>query len=440
MRDRKIGFWEVASIGIGGMVGGGIFAVLGLTIDLAKGAAPLAFGVGGILALLTGYSYAKLAVAYPSEGGSIEYIVQAFGNNLFSAIINNSLLISYVIMMALYASAFASYGSVLVGIEGKWFKDLLIAGVILTFTIVNLFGAFLTGRSETILVFVKVAILIGFVVLGFWTCNWERLSPVHWETPLKIITGGLIIFLAYEGFELIANATRDAIDPARTIPKALYFSITFVTLLYISIAVVAVGNVPFEVAKGASDYVLAIAAQPFLGHLGFVIISVAALISTASAINATIYGAGRAGYLIAKLGEIPAQFAYHLEHGYEGMIILGLLAILFGVSFNLESISIAGSIGFLLLFSLVNLANFKLRARTGGNPVISLAGFIGTSIALGILVYYNLIHSPEKLASSLIAMLGVALFTIIYYNFGKRLRRVLDPTLRRELEEKLNSK
>ncbi|MEO1958124.1 MAG: amino acid permease, partial [Nautiliaceae bacterium] len=110
---RKIGFLEAFSIGVGGMVGGGIFAVLGLTIDLAKGAAPIAFLIAGLIALITAYSYAKLSVKFPSKGGSIEYIVKAFGNNLFSAIANNLLLISYVIMLALYASAFGSYASAL---------------------------------------------------------------------------------------------------------------------------------------------------------------------------------------------------------------------------------------------------------------------------------------------------------------------------------------
>jgi len=92
------------------MVGGGIFAVLGLTIDLAKGAAPIAFMVAGVIALITAYSYVKLSLRYPSEGGSIEFIVQAFGNGRFSSVINNLLLISYVIMLALYAYAFGSYG------------------------------------------------------------------------------------------------------------------------------------------------------------------------------------------------------------------------------------------------------------------------------------------------------------------------------------------
>ena len=427
---KKLGFWEVFSIGVGGMVGGGIFAVLGLTVELAKGAAPVAFMVGGIVALLTAYSYAKLGVVYQSEGGSIEYIVQAFGNGLFSSIVNNLLLMSYVIMMALYATAFGNYGDMLFHHPFPWFKDGLIAGVVLTFMVINLEGSFLTGRSEMILVFTKVGILLLFVVLGFWGVDWERLSLTHWESPVKIVTGGLIIFLAYEGFELIANAARDVVNPTKNIPRALYSAVIFVTLLYISIAIVAVGNVPFSVAEKASEYLLAIAAKPFLGDVGMVIIGIAALISTASAINATIYGAGRDGYLIAKLGEIPPQFAKRVEHGYEGMIILSLLAILFALTFNLEAISVAGSIGFLTIFSLVNLANYKLRDKTGANPFLALLGFAVTTFSLIILIGYNLIHSPDKLSGSFVAIFAVALFTYIYRRRrGGPISSKIDPRL-----------
>jgi len=113
MESKKLGFWEAYSIGVGGMIGGGIFAVLGLTISLAKGAAPIAFLFAGFIALLTSYSYAKLSVRYPSEGGTVEFLVQAFGNNLLSAYFNTLLLASYVIMLALYAYAFGSYASAL---------------------------------------------------------------------------------------------------------------------------------------------------------------------------------------------------------------------------------------------------------------------------------------------------------------------------------------
>jgi len=433
---KKIGFLEAFSIGVGGMVGGGIFAVLGLTIDLAKGAAPIAFFIAGIIALVTAYSYAKLSVRYPSEGGSIEFIVRAFGNNLFSSIINNLLLLSYVVMLSLYAYAFGSYGSALfTGKDILWLHKLLAASVIILFVFINLFGAYLTGKTEDVMVLLKVAILIFFIVVGLKTFHSEQLKPVYWSEPLSIITGGLIIFLAYEGFELIANAAKDVENPS-VLPKAFYASVIFVIFLYVTISIVTLGNVSFEVAKKASDYVLAIAAKPSLGEFGFILIGIAALLSTASAINATIYGAGRVGYLVAKLGEIPKTFEEKVKNGYEGMIIIGLLGVIFAISFNVENISIAGSLGFLIVFSLVNLANFKLYKETDSNRIIPFLGFLMTSISAVILVGYNFVHNPSNLANAAIVIIGVILFTLLYKKIENNpLRRYLD----KDLEERENS-
>jgi len=433
--EKKLGFLETFSIGVGGMVGGGIFAVLGLTIDLAKGAAPVAFLIAGAIALITAYSYAKLSVKYPSEGGSIEYIVQAFGNNTFSSIANNLLLISYVIMLALYASAFGSYGSALfAGKEIPWLHKLLAIAVISLFVLVNLMGAFLTGKAEDALVYAKVIILIGFIGIGFYTAkHFDRLSPEHWERFIKVVTGGLIIFLAYEGFELIANSAKDVKKPDTTLPKAFYSSVIFVIALYVLIAIVTIANVDFKTAKVAQDYVLAIAAEPLLGKVGFVIIAIAAMLSTASAINATIYGAGRAGYLIAKLGEIPSDFAKRVKHGYEGMIILGLLAMIFATSFNIENISVAGSFGFLLIFGLVNYSNFKLRKVTGANPFLALLGSFSCMISAGVLIGYNLLNNPKALQSSFWVIVTVVLFTLTYEKLGKKIEKVVDEELRRYL-------
>jgi len=432
MKEKKLGFWEAFSIGVGGMVGGGIFAVLGLTIDLAKGAAPVAFLIAGFIALVTAYSYAKLSVKYPSEGGSIEYIVQAFGNNTFSSIANNLLLMAYVIMLSLYASAFGSYGSALItGHEVPWIHKTFAVIVISTFVIINLLGAYLTGKAEDILVYTKVGILLIFIAIGFYTAqHFERLSPEYWESFIKIVTGGLIIFLAYEGFELIANSAKDVENPEITLPRAFYVSVIFVIFLYVIIAIVTIANVDFETAKKAQDYVLAIAAEPMLGKAGFVIIAIAAMISTASAINATIYGAGRAGYLIAKLGEIPKEFAKKVKNGYEGMIILGLLAIIFATSFNIENISVAGSFGFLVIFGLVNYANYKLRNITNANPFLALLGAVLCFISAGILIGYQLVYNPQALQSSFWAVFGVVIFTIIYKKQGKKMQKVLDEELR----------
>ena len=435
---RKIGFLEAFSIGVGGMVGGGIFAVLGLTIDLAKGAAPIAFMIAGFIALLTAYSYVKLSLRYPSEGGSIEFIVQAYGNGLFSSIINNLLLISYVIMLALYAYAFGSYGAALfAGEKIAWLHKLLAAGVIVVFMLINLLGAFLTGKAEDIMVLLKLAILVVFAGVGSFSIDFSHMSVDKWMPFTSVVTGGLIIFLAYEGFELIANTARDVKNPQKNLPRAYYASVIFVIILYVWIAVVTVGNLSFQEAKNAQDYVLAKAAEPFFGHIGFVIIAIAALLSTASAINATLYGSGRVSYLIAKYGQLPKTFEERVKNGYEGMIIIALLAIIFATSFNLDNISVAGSIGFLIVFTLVNFANFKLYKQTKANRFLALFGAISGFLATLVLIGYNLIHSPKSLITSAIVLTTVVIFSYIYYHLKEvRLSKYMDTNL--ENDEKGN--
>ncbi len=177
MRE-KIGFWEAVSIGIGGMIGGGIFAVLGLSVQLAKGSAPVAFLIAGMVALLTAYSYAKLSLRFPSEGGTIEFLVKAYGTGLLAGGLNVLLLLSYVVMIALYAYAFGSYAANALG--APILKNLFVVLVILLFTVLNALGAVVSGRTEDLLVAFKLSVLVVVAAAGFSFVNPERLMPSNW--------------------------------------------------------------------------------------------------------------------------------------------------------------------------------------------------------------------------------------------------------------------
>ena len=109
--ESKLGTFSTLSIGIGGMVGGGIFAVTGLTVEVTKGGAPVAFLIAGIVALLTSYSYLKLTLRFPGEGGTVAFLNQAFGGGVITGAANILLLLSYVVLLAVYAYAFGSYGA-----------------------------------------------------------------------------------------------------------------------------------------------------------------------------------------------------------------------------------------------------------------------------------------------------------------------------------------
>ena len=400
--SKKIGLKEAMSIGIGGMVGGGIFAVLGLAVSLAHGGTPIAFLFAGIIALLTSYSYTKLSLVYPDRGGTVKFINQGFGISIFSGGINNLLWVSYIIMLALYASAFGSYAPNIFKImNNNTLSFHIYASAIILFAMtINYYSIKVVGKIEDYAVIIKLIILIGFIFIGAYGLignpNINQLSISNWESPLQLLTGGMVIFVAYEGFELIANAAPDIKNPKKNISRAYLYSVLFVILLYIIIAIVTVGSLPFKEIKSAEDYVLAEAAKPMLGQAGFTIITIAALISTFSAINASLYGGSRVSYEIAEDDELPHELTSKLWNQPIGLLITTIATLVLTNLLNLQSISMAGSAGFLLIFASVNYTGFKLSKKIQGKPIIPLLGFILCIIALITLLIQQ--YATDKLS------------------------------------------
>jgi amino acid transporter len=420
-RTRTIGVSEAIAIGIGGMVGGGIFAVLGLAVQLAGGGTPLAFSLAGIVALLTAYSYARLSVTCPSEGGTVSFLVEGFGTGLFSGTLNVLLWVSYIIMLSLYSYAFGSYGATFFPADQQliW-KHVLITAIIIGITILNFFEANIIGKAEDLIVGIKVAILVIFVAVGFLTVNTASFSPATWEAPLALVSGGFIIFVAYEGFELIANTAQDIRDPKRSLPIAYFVSVISVIVLYVLVAMVTVGNLSISQIADARDYALAEAARPFLGQFGFVLIVVAALLSTASAMNATLYGTARFSYLIARFGELPSFLEKKAgKVPIEGLLITTGVTLLLANLLDLRDISTMGSAGFLLIFAAVNWANLRMRARTNAYWPIAALGMgvcLGAVIAL---IGEALITKPFNVL--VLAVMLVISFLVEY--FYRRMRK-----------------
>lgn len=421
--SKQIILLNAISIGIGGMVGGGIFAVLGLAVALAKGGTPVAFLMAGIIAFLTAYSYAKLSKKIPTRGGTVDFIDNQFGVSVFAGGLNNLLWISYIVMLALYASAFGSYGAQLYNLTGNTTLDVHIyqSAILVIALLVNYLSVQLVGKIESISVVVKLTILIAFVVIGLYgltehTESLSQLAVQNWESPIKLLTGGMVIFVAYEGFELIANSVADLKNREQNTEKAYYWSVGFVIILYILIAIVTVGSLPFAEIASAQDYVLAKAAQPMLGKIGFTIITITALISTFSAINATVLGSGRVNYDIAENNELPKYFT-KLFHGKPiGFLITAILSLLLVNLFNLESISTAGSAGFLLIFAIVNYVGYKQYQSLNSSKFIHLVGCILCLIAfLALLIQ----QTETNVAGVLIALSIIGFSFLIEFIYKK---------------------
>ncbi len=383
---------ELVAMGVGGMVGGGIFSVLGLSVALAGHAAPLAFALGGIIALLTGLSYARLGLAFHSDGGSFTYLEHAFTNRNVAGIGGWMLVVGYVGTMALYAYTFSVYGTAMLGSSNHVgaMRHLLQSFILLLFMAINLYGIKAAGETEDLIVMIKVLILSLFAITGLFFVEAKRLTPFFNSGLSGVLMGGTLVFVAYEGFELIPNSVNEMKDPRRDLGRGILISIVVTITIYLLVSLVAVGNlVPEEITR-YKEYALAVAAQPFLGRSGFILIGLGAILSTASAINATMFGTARLAMVMAQESDLPRVFS-HRERGnipYVSLIFITLLTLLFVNTTDLTIISSFASSTFLLLFAAINMSALRLRRRIGINTAIPLTGLILSSSSWMVLCIY----------------------------------------------------
>src|SRR3954466_13332259 len=194
----QIGMVAAVSIGIGGMVGAGIFSILGVVAQAAGNAMWLAFAIGGIVALFSTYSYAKLGATFPSAGGGVHFLVKSYGDGVLAGGLNLFMWAGYIISLALYATAFGSYAATFITAKpSALLLKSLAVGIVLVLTVVNGLGAKLLGQSETFIVAVKMAILILFAGVGLWFVQPDNLSPDHWPSAQSILYGAGVLFIGY---------------------------------------------------------------------------------------------------------------------------------------------------------------------------------------------------------------------------------------------------
>jgi len=391
-----IGLLGAVSIGIGGMVGAGIFSILGVAAESAGTGLWLSFLIGGAVALLSTYSYAKLGAKYPSAGGAVEFLTRGFGEGALSGGINLFMWVGYIIAIALYANAFAGYfGTFVPGDNPK----IAAVGAIAAFMGVNWLGSALAAKSESVIVGIKIGILILFAIGGLFYMQPSRLDPALMPALPGLVAGAGIIFMGYEGFGLVANSAGAMADPQRTLPRALYISVISVIVIYLAVSVAVLGNLSVPEMVEKKDYALAVAARPFMGEFGFRLVAVAAVLSTASAINATLFVASNVAKQVAGDGQMPGIFAQR----HWALLATGALSALFAAAFDLSGIAMMGSAAFLLIYAAVNAAHLRLVAETGARrPIIGLA-ILGCLAIFGFLAEYTYRTQP----AAIYAMIGL---------------------------------
>ncbi len=416
--QKAFGVWSAVFLGIGSMVGAGIFIVIGQAGSMAGNIVWLSFIFGGVIALLSGYSLAKLAVRYQSRGGIVEYLVQGFGENNFSGSMSVMFYLSQLIAIAAVAKSFGTYAATFMVHGDSMWTNIFAVGIVVLFTLINLVGATIVAKSENFIVFVKLTILIIFAIAALFTIQPKLLSVADMPPISGMFFAIGITFFAYQGFSVITNTVEDMKDPKTTMMRSMFIAILFVAALYVLTSVSVLGNLPLDEIIKTKDYALAAAAKPVFGEWGFKIMAVTALLATASAINATLYAVADIGYTMAKEGNLPKEYEYNVYQSFEGLIISAVLIIPMILFFNLSEITTVAAIVMLIVQGTTHVAHLNLIKETGAKLYIVVLAILAM-FGVAAITLYSTYKTMPQIAYYLIGAFAVAYtleFLLQYFN------------------------
>jgi len=420
---KPIGFWSAVSMGIGAMVGAGIFALLGEASAISGSAVYISFIIGGIIAVFSGYSLGKLGARYPSSGGIIEYLSQSYGIGFFTGTMGIMLYFSAIVSLSLIAKAFGNYAVTFFlptnEVSQLW-NHFFSIGIIVLFVLINLKGAKDVAVWERVTVGIKFVVLTVLSIAGIVFLNPELLSPSHYPPSSNILFSLAITFFSFEGFRVITNTAEDMPNPSETLPRAMMTAILLVMVLYVAIAFAVFGNLPVSRIIEAKDFALAEAALPIFGQSGFTVVAITALVATASAINANLYAVTNVTYHLAKDGELPAEFGKPIAHSREGLVISGVLIIVLSLLFDLSEIAAIGSISILFVHTVTHIGHMKIISETGGSLVLVLIAAMLSAIAMVLALVYVSKSSGHVVYILVAFILTASITEIVLQKIAKR--------------------
>ena len=411
-----------AFLGIGAMVGAGIFALLGEAGAIAGSAVWLSFLIAGIVAALLGYTVVKLGVRYQSSGGLITYLMQGFGNGRLVGIASwLGYFTAIVIVTAMVAVAFGSYAtSLFIGDDAASGWDNVFASAVVLVTLgVNMIGARFVDRAQSAIVAILLAVFAIFIAVTLVDIDFDLLAVSGYPSFSTIVASVALTFFAYLGFSVITFAVGDLADPARQLPKAMYLALGVTATTYILISLGVFGTLTVDEVVGYGETAIAEAARPSLGEAGFVMMAIAALLATSSSVNATLYASGGLTTMLADARQFPPIFGRESRLGrHAGLLITAFLVLVVANLIDLSAIASVGSACSLMIFLLVGVAGYRRRAETGSQALIVLAAIALTATVLAFFAVDTLRNAPETFS----AIVGIALLSVLLDFLWKRAR------------------
>lgn len=411
--SKKMGFNATWCMAVGGMIGGGIFSVLGVVVDMAGYMAWVSFIVAGLIALLTAISYAKLTTHFKEGGGAFTYIKDIHHEH-FAGGLSWLLIGGYILTLSVYAFTFGNYLANLFQV-GAWLPRVLAVVILGAFLTLNLRSVGDSSWVEIVTVWGKIAILLLIAGIGLSKFEWvSYTSHIESGNLVKAILGAGSIFMAYEGFQLITYDYEDIKQPDKVIHKAEVSAVLAVIAIYLIVTVGTLVLVGGETIIEQKEVAIAKAGQAALGQVGLIIATIAALFSTGSAINSTLFSTARLAKKVADDHELP-QFLDHENKAHvpdRGIIIISVLSMLFATIGSLDQLVEGASFIFLFTFGIVNVIAYM---EVKGGRIFSMLGAIGAFLALLSLGYKMATQSPVILAIFIVLLLMATLGRKLVY-------------------------
>ncbi len=401
---RTLGFTTALAIGVGTMIAAGIFTLSGLAIRNVGSSAIISFILAAIVSMFTALTYCEFVSIYPKSGEGYLYARKTFIAPL-AYLVGVALFLGYVSSCSFYLSSLSSYFQ-----EFIWHSPVeKLAGVVflIALTFLNIKGSKESGVFQVVVTAVKVVLLIWFVAGGLRFFNFDDFIAKASTDVGKILETSSLVFITFFGFSAIAASAGEVINPVKNIPKAIFWSMGIVSVLYVFVVIVILASNLTEYDEAS----LGIAAKKFLGSVGGLVIVAGGIFSMISASNASIMAGSRVALAMSELGHLPAQLGQihkKFETPWIAVIAVGGLILLFTVLLPLEEL--AHFADTVLLFALI-MVNFGLilHRRKFPNlprpfkvPLYPLTPIIGILANLYLLI--QLLHHPMPLSLALFAL------------------------------------
>lgn len=399
---------QAAFIGVGAMVGAGIFSLLGAAGEVAGAAVWLSFAIAGGVAGLQGYSFAKLGARYPSAGGLLEYVVRGWGDGHFTGIIAWLILATNAIVTSMVAVSFGSYASSAVaGGDSGWAKFAAVA-IVAIMSLLNIVGSRAVARVQTIVVAVVISILTVFAVVTLVNINPHLLAFSGYPPFKDLVSSVALTFFAFLGFGVVTFTAKDLSDPRRQLPRAMYLALGIATMVYVAVALGVFGTLTVDQVIASGGTAIAVAAQPVLGRAGYWLMSVTALFATAGATNAGLYPASGLCEQMATTGQFPPVLGRRVGGGAPaGLLLTAACAMVLAAGFDLSAIASIGSAIALLVFALVGIGHLRVCQETGARVSLLVAAAGSAIIVLVSFALTTLVDEPAT-AVAIAVILGLA--------------------------------